>query len=337
MNAAPEDHPRLHTISVVVPVYQGARTLPRLIDELEPLTRAQTTMGGVDFVVAEVLLVHDCGPDASDQIIRELAESHDFVRPIWLSRNFGQHAATLAGMASTASDWIATIDEDGQHDPADMSAMLDTALRERAAVVYAAPTNKPSHGWLRNSTSAAARWTFTKLLSSEGQPPYNSYRFMLGEIGRSVAAYSGSGIYLDVAIGWVSQRFATQPIRLRDEGDRVSGYSLRSLASHFWKLVLTSGTRPLRLMSLVGALFACVGFLAAIFVFVGRVSGAIDEVGWASLTTVVLVGFGLVLFSLGLVAEYVGVAARMAMGRPPFLIVSDTEQGPLGRQADAPR
>jgi undecaprenyl-phosphate 4-deoxy-4-formamido-L-arabinose transferase len=54
-------------------------------------------------------------------------------------------------------------------------------------------------------------------------------------------------------------------------------------------------------------------------------------VGWASLSTIVLVGFGLVLFSLGIVAEYVGIAARMAMGRPPYLIVSDDERGPLGR------
>jgi polyisoprenyl-phosphate glycosyltransferase len=324
----------VHSISVVVPVYRGANTLPGLVAELEALTSPGRTSDGVAFVVAEVLLVHDCGPDASDQVIRDLDHTYDFVRPVWLSRNFGQHAATLAGMASSASDWIATIDEDGQHDPAHIPGMLTAALRERAAVVYAAPTNKPPHGWMRNSTSAMARWTFTKLLSSEGQPPYNSYRFMLGEIGRSVAAYAGSGIYLDVAIGWVTQRFATYPVQLREEGDRSSGYSLRSLASHFWRLVLTSGTRPLRLVSVAGAIFASVGFAGAIGVFIARIAGAIDQVGWASLATIMLVGFGLVLFSLGLVAEYVGIASRMAMGRPPFLIVSDAEDGPLGRRPD---
>jgi undecaprenyl-phosphate 4-deoxy-4-formamido-L-arabinose transferase len=324
-----------HSISVVVPVYRGGNTLPGLIAELEEFTTPRRTPEGIGFVVAEVLLVHDCGPDDSDQVIRRLADTYEFVRPVWLSRNFGQHAATLAGMASTASEWIATIDEDGQHDPACIPGMLATALREQAAVVYAEPTNKPPHGWLRNSTSAMARWTFTKLLSSERQPPYNSYRFMLGEIGRSVAAYAGSGIYLDVAIGWVTQRFSTHPVELRTEGDRRSGYSLRSLASHFWKLVLTSGTRPLRLVSLLGAAFASAGFAAAVVIFVARLMGAIDEVGWASLATIVLVGFGLVLFSLGLVAEYVGVAARMAMGKPPFLIVGDAEQGPLGRRPDS--
>jgi undecaprenyl-phosphate 4-deoxy-4-formamido-L-arabinose transferase len=88
-------------------------------------------------------------------------------------------------------------------------------------------------------------------------------------------------------------------------------------------------------VSLLGAAFASAGFAAAVVIFVARLMGAIDEVGWASLATIVLVGFGLVLFSLGLVAEYVGVAARMAMGKPPFLIVGDAEQGPLGRRPDS--
>lgn len=321
---------------MVVPVYRGAGTLPRLMGELESLATPQLSADGHEFCVEEVLLVYDHGPDDSDTVIRELAHTHEFIRPVWLSRNFGQHGATLAGMASTVSDWIATIDEDGQHDPAAIPDMLDTALRERAAVVYAAPTNKPSHGWLRNTASATARWTFMTLLTSDDRPAYNSFRFMLGDIGRSVAAYSGSGTYLDVAIGWVTERFATHPVTLRDEGARVSGYSLRSLASHFWRLVLTSGTRPLRLMSVLGLLFAVVGFGAAVGVVTARMTGAIDEVGWASLITVVLVGFGLVLFCIGVVAEYVGIAARAAMGQPPFLVVSDDELGPLGLTTDGP-
>ena len=156
---------------------------------------------------------------------------------------------------------------------------------------------------------------------------------MTGEIGRSIAAYAGSGVYLDVALGWITQDFTTCDVELRHEGDRMSGYSTRTLLSHFWRLVLTSGTRPMRGMSLIGVLFAGVGFMAAGVVLVGRLSGAITVAGWASLTIVVLVGFGLVLFSLGVVAEYLGIATRMAMGKPPFLIVGDIEDGPLRRAA----
>ncbi len=82
---------------------------------------------------------------------------------------------------------------------------------------------------------------------------FSSYRLVVGEVGRSVAAYAGPGIYLDVAISWVARRIVTCPVEMRDEGDRPSGYSLRSLVSHFWRLVLSSGTRPLRWVSVLGA------------------------------------------------------------------------------------
>src|SRR4051794_7161387 len=106
-----------HQISVVVPVYRGATTLRGLFDEIAVLHDEFVTEGGHRARVAELLLVHDNGPDASDEVIRKLAAEHDWVRPVWLSRNYGQHPATLAGMASSGGDWIVTMDEDGQHDP----------------------------------------------------------------------------------------------------------------------------------------------------------------------------------------------------------------------------
>jgi glycosyltransferase involved in cell wall biosynthesis len=66
-----------------------------------------------------------------------------FVTPIWLSRNFGQHAATLAGMASTNGDWVVSLDEDGQHDPRDIGHMLKVAVKQDAQLVYAQPINEP--------------------------------------------------------------------------------------------------------------------------------------------------------------------------------------------------
>ena len=105
-------------VSVVIPVYSGVDTLPQLLVELAALTSSQVTPKGRKFAITEVLLVWDRGPGRSDEIIRQLKVQYPFVKPIWLSRNFGQHAATLAGMTSASGDWIVTMDEDGQQDPA---------------------------------------------------------------------------------------------------------------------------------------------------------------------------------------------------------------------------
>lgn len=320
----------MHEISIVVPVYQGARTLGPLVAEIEPLTRGFTTTDGHEATVAEVLLVFDHGPDGSAEVIRELARSHAFIRPVWLSRNFGQHPATLAGMASSGGDWIVTLDEDGQHDPAAIGDMLDVAMREQATVVYARALNPPPHGALRNVASRGAKRLTDALTGGTQTRHFQSFRLVVGELGRSVAAYAGSGVYLDVALGWVAGDVVTCPVTLRTE-DRPSGYRLRTLLSHFWRMVLTSGTRGLRFVSVLGVIFAALGVVLAVVIAVGRLTGGNTPAGWASTVIAVLLTSGAVLFSLGVVAEYVGVAVNMAMGKPAYLIVGDPRSGPLGR------
>lgn len=320
-----------HTVSVVIPVYQGERTLPDLVKELTAFGEDARTADGHDFEISEVLLVFDHGPDGSAAVVRRLAEEHAIVRPIWLSRNFGQHAATLAGMASSGGDWIVTLDEDGQHDPADLPRMLDMAMAEQTPLVYAEPTNPPPHGVIRNTASKAAKWLFVRVLSGGDARSFESYRLILGELGRSVAAYAGSGVYLDVAIGWVADRPARCPVTFREEG-RHSGYSFRRLISHFWRLVLSSGTRTLRLVSVTGVAFALIGFVLATYIMVVRLTTDMAVQGWTSTVVALLVGIGLVLFALGVIAEYIGVAVGMAMGKPPYLIATDTALGPLGRK-----
>ena len=334
MKATPmkSDH---HTISIVIPVYQGEQSLPTLIEAIEPLTREFTTPEGRTAKVVEVVLVHDCGPDGSDQRIRQLAADLDWIHPVWLSRNFGQHAATLAGMSYSGGDWVATLDEDGQHDPRDLAGMLDTAMREQADVVYGAPLNPPPHGALRNLASRVAKQSLRFATAHKHAAVFNSYRLVLGDVARSVAAYAGPGVYLDVALGWVARTISTSPVTLTAES-RPSGYSLRSLASHYWRMVLTGGTRPLRAVSVAGLIFAALGFTMAIVIFGIRVFGDIPVAGWASVMLVTLLSAGVTLTALGVITEYVGVAVNMALGRPLFLMVADRAEGPLGREDSPP-
>lgn len=326
----------VHEISVVIPVYQGERTLPAVVAELDAYTRGFTTADGHRARLAEVILAHDNGPDRSDATIRDLASRHAYVKPVWLSRNFGQHAATLAGIASSGGAWVVTIDEDGQQDPAYIGSMLDTALREQAAVVYAKPTNPPPHGFVRNLASRASKAVLQKVFGGGQASDFNSFRLVLGDIGRSVAAYSGTSVYLDVALTWVANRIVTCPVELREEGDRRSGYSYPKLFAHFWRMVLSTGTRGLRLVTVLGVVFAIAGVAFAIYVFVARLFTDVPE-GWTSQVIILSLGVGAILVSLGIVAEYVGVSVNMAMGKPPYLIVRDLSHGPLGRARDVPR
>jgi glycosyltransferase involved in cell wall biosynthesis len=292
-------------VSLVVPVYRGAGTLPTLIEQVIPLTLTQTTPRGNRFVICEVLLVHDCGPDRSDKTLEDLSVQYSFVQPVWLSRNYGQHAATLAGMASATGDWVVSMDEDGQQDPADIAAMLDCA---------------PPHGWLRNFFSRTAKTISTRLLGNDAIGRFNSFRLVDGEIARTLAAYCGNGVYLDVGLFWITGRIGHCPVRLRNELDRPSGYSYFRLFGHFWNLSLTTGTRPLRLITITGVFSMVLAVCISGYAFYGKIYGQVPVQGWASMLIVVSFFSGSILTALGVIAEYLAVTTGIVMGKPLYVV-----------------
>ncbi|WP_405180655.1 glycosyltransferase [Nocardia sp. NBC_01377] len=321
---------RPHTVSVVVPVYRGEDTIGQLVAELHRLTDPGLTPSGTPFVVDEIILVHDNGPDRSDVVLQELEQSHKYVRTVWLSRNFGQDAATIAGMTVAAGDWIVTMDEDGQHDPAFIGTFLDAALSERADLVYSKPSNTRPHGFLRNLTSRGAKLVLATVFAFPDSTRFESYRLIRGDIGRQLAEVASNGVYLDVALTWVVGRVAQVPVELRAEGREESGYNYRRLFSLFWKMVLCSGTRGLRLVSMLGVTLALGGVvMAGVVVFEALTANDWAPEGWASTIVVLLLCSGAVLFSLGLIAEYLGVALHILVGKPLYLTVETPTPRPV--------
>jgi glycosyltransferase involved in cell wall biosynthesis len=311
-----------HRVSLVIPVYCGEKTIPTLIGEIVPLTEVQSTPNGNSFIICEVLLVHDCGPDRSDKILETLSVQYSFVRPVWLSRNYGQHAATLAGMASATGEWVATIDEDGQQNPADIGSMLDSALAGSLQLVYAQPINPPPHGWLRNAASRTAKAIISRILNNNKIGKFNSFRLVDGEIARTLAAYCGNGVYLDVGLFWITGRIGHCPVRLRNEMDRPSGYSFIKLLGHFWNLVLTTGTRPLRLITIMGFLSIILAIAITGYALYGKLHGNIPVQGWASLLIIVAFFSGSILAALGVIAEYLAVTMGIVMGKPLYVVAT---------------
>lgn len=316
------DESILHRISVVIPVYRGESTLPTIVAEIAELTCERMTLGGRRAIVTEVLLAHDCGPDRSDKTLEALATQYSFVIPVWLTRNYGQHAATMAGMSSATGDWVVTLDEDGQQNPEDILLMLDTAVEGDLQLVYAQPVNPPPHGWLRNLFSRTAKAISTRMLGNKSIGKFNSFRLINGELARTLAAYCGNGVYLDVGLFWITARIGHCKVTLRDELDRPSGYSYFKLLGHFWGLILTTGTRPLRLITIVGMGSMLLAIAIAMFALYGKYVGNVPIQGWASLVVVVSFFSGTILAALGVISEYMAVTMGIAMGKPLYVVSS---------------
>lgn len=324
----------LHTLSLVVPVHRGEEVLKPLVNEIVSLygdtNLVHESELGHNYSLKEIILVHDNGPDDSAVVMRQLQAEFKNVKCVWLARNYGQHAATLAGISETVGDWVVTLDEDGQQDPKYFPRFLDQAIKCNSQVVYARPTNKAPHGWVRNSLSRFAKWVSKRILTSTNFEKFNSYRLILGEPARALSAYGGTEIYLDAGLIWVTSSATTCDVELRSE-ERPSGYSMSSLMGHFGRLVVTAGARPLRVIALLGLFVATAGFALTTYVIWIKAVTGVSASGWTSVIVAVLVTSGLTMLSLGVISEFLGATVRTTMGKPLFLKVSDPIDGPLGR------
>jgi undecaprenyl-phosphate 4-deoxy-4-formamido-L-arabinose transferase len=317
--AAPYDPDVLsQTLSVVIPVYRAGDALQSTVKELLAVAGSFSLAEGVVVDLDEVVLVCDnpALPVEDRTALRALEDLDSRVRTVWLARNFGQHPATVAGIVSTNGDWVVTMDEDGQHDPAQLPAMLLTAVQAGVPLVYASPTNQPPHGAVRNAASRTAKRVFRRLSGAKGD--FHSFRLVEGSVARSACAYIGDNVYLDVAMRWSCGEAAYCPMLMRAEGT-ASSYDLRTLLSHFWRMVLSTGTRPLRLVAAGGLLVALLGLVVAVVVAQRRITGVFPTPGWTSVMVSQLVLIGGLFVTLAVLAEYVGFAVSNAIGKPLYV------------------
>lgn len=318
------NYAKLQTISVVIPVFQGEKTLPRLILEISQLNSNRDSLKKTPFEIIEVILVWDGAQDNSAQIMKQLAEENPLVKNIWLSRNFGQHAATLAGVARSRGAWVVTLDEDGLHNPTDIEDLLKTAIESNLQLVYGKAINRPPHHFLRNLSSSFAHWIFKSLLGNENRNDFSSFRLIRGDVGRSLSAYCGAGVYLDVALQWVTPTSGSCSIKLRQEWRPSRSYNPFRLLSHFRRLVLSSPGTPLRAISLMGVFTIFLSLGLTTYALYQKLTGNVPVQGWTSLFILISFLFGVLMISLGILAEYVGLILSISMGKPLYLVQSQS-------------
>lgn len=314
------------TLSIVIPVFRAGAALDAVVRELLDVAASFEVADGVHLDLDEVVLVCD-NPALTAAERRDLAGLERLdprVRTLWLASNFGQHPATIAGIVSTNGDWVVTMDEDGQHDPRHIPALLLATAEAGATLTYAQPTNPPPHGRVRNAASRSAKRLFRRL--SGANVDFHSFRLLEGSIARSACAYVGENVYLDVALRWSCGDAAACPVPMRKEHTE-SSYGFRTLAGHFWRMVVSTGTKPLRAIAFGGIVVALLGLVIAAIVLQRRISGAFPAPGWTSVMVAVLVLTGGLFVSLAVVAEYVGFAVRNTIGKPLYV----TAEHPDGR------
>ena len=302
------------TISVVVPCYRSSSILPELVGRLRPVLDECAAS-------SEVILVVDGSPDDTWKVACELGRRHEFVEAIRLSRNFGQHNATLAGIRAASCEIIVTLDDDLQHRPEDVATLV-MALTEDVDLVYGVP-HRPSNGWFRGVGSKLGRAILAHGLRVPYAEHIGAFRAFRTRLREGFAALDGPHVSIDVALSWTTSCVRTVRITVDPRRTGRSGYTTRALLGQLFHLVFGFSTLPLRLVSYLGLACGVLGLGLLIFVLSAYFTGYTKVPGFTSIAAMVALFSGAQMIAIGIMGEYVARMHVRSMGRPSYVITGD--------------
>jgi len=300
-------------VSIVVPVYGGSAALPELSRRLDTTMRA----AGLDY---EVILVDDRGQADAWNAIRAVAAQYPHVRGLRLGRNFGQHAATICGIAYARGKWIVTMDDDLEHPPESVPSLL-AAGDDDHPLVYGVFEQR-THAAYRNLSSELMRRMLKRAFPDLNED-YCSFRVIHAPLAKQLDRFGLNRPYIDGMLSWLtsSTRSVSVPHEQRQHGE--STYTMRKLLSHAANIFITFSYLPLRIATFGGAGLASLSFLYLLYVIYGRLTGVVTDPGYASLMSVILFACGVQLLILGVVGEYVGRLMGATFRRPVYVVDSE--------------
>ena len=310
-------------MSVVVPVYRSEECVAKLVAVLtEAFQRMSRTY--------EIILVNDCSPDGSWERIAEAAKGDANVRDVNLRRNFGQDSALMAGLGQATGDIIVIMDDDLQHDPRDMEALVREV--ERGADVCYARFREKKQTWWKNVGS----WLNGKLAEVViGKPPgvyLSPYKAIARPVVEEVIKYEGPYPYVDGLIFRVTHNIVEVEAEHHERYAGSSTYTFLKSVGVWLKLATSFSLAPLRIATYLGFMLAGFGLFLALYFIVRTLLGSGAPLGWASIIVSVLVLGGVQLACLGIVGEYLG-RVFIHLNRRPQYIIRETAGGPDERDS----
>jgi undecaprenyl-phosphate 4-deoxy-4-formamido-L-arabinose transferase len=305
-------------ISAVIPVYKAEGSL----NELYLRLRRSLEEISEDF---EIIMVEDCGGDRSWDLIQELAEKDGRIKGIRLSRNFGQHNALLCGIHEAKHELTVTIDDDLQHPPEAIPAMLEK-LSEGYDVVYGIPEQE-RHGFWRNMASRLTKTAMKSVMKVDVARNVCAFRIFRTSLRSAFADFSSPFVSIDALLTWGTDRFAAVKVQHESRAEGKSGYTFGKLASHALNMITGFSSIPLRLATIMGFFFTLFGMAVLAFV-IGRylIQGSVVP-GFPFLASIISIFAGAQLFTLGIIGEYLGHVHFRSMRKPTYIVQARTWEG----------
>lgn len=301
-------------VSFVIPCYRSAQTIGRVVEEID------TSMKGLPGYEYEIVLVNDASPDDTFEVIRALCAKRKDICGVNLARNFGQHAALMAGFRHTRGDVVICLDDDGQT-PADEASKLLAKLEEGYDVVYAKYTHK-QHSVFRNFGSKVNELMTRFMLGKPKELYISSYFAMKKFVAQEMIRYENPYPYVIGLVLRTTKKIANVEVTHREREIGTSGYTMGKLLGLWFNGFTAFSIKPLRIATVIGVAAACGGFVYGIYTIIKKFLNPAVPVGFSALMASFVFFCGLILLMLGLIGEYIG-RMYISMNNSPQYVIRE--------------
>ena len=285
-------------ISIAIPCYNSSKTLPTVVEEIKN-TFAENS--AYDY---EIVLVNDNSPDNTFEVIQKLCQQDPKIVGVDLSKNYGQSSAQMAAVNYIKGDIAVFMDDDGQHPPAELFKLVKEVENGNDLVYACFPDKK--HSAFKRITSNIN----SKLLEATNRKPKDikitSY-FALSKLSiDGLKKYKSPYPSICGYLLQVTRRIVNVEIQHRERLAGTSNYNLKKLLRLWLQGFTNFSIAPLRFASMLGLVFAIVGFCAMIYYIICRLVLPNVAVGFTSIVSIMLIIGGLIMLMLGIIGEYIG-------------------------------
>lgn len=284
--------------SVVVPVYNSQPTLHELYSRVKAVFDDTLKL---DF---ELILVDDGSKDHSYETMEELHELDPRVKIIQQAKNFGQHPALLCGFHYVQGDFVITMDDDLQHPPEEIPKLIKVMNERDDVDVIIAKYEGRKHNIIRRMGTWLSVYATSKMLGKPRDLEITSFRLIRRFIVDAIIKMDVHLPQIGNLLVQTSNRIINVPVKHDARKYGKSGYSFTRLVKDLFYDITTNSAFPLILVRNIGIIsFACSVLLGIYFLIRYFLYGMSVE-GWTSLMLIMLASNGLILFSIGIIGEY---------------------------------
>ena len=298
-------------LSIIVPVYWNSDTLMLLYQDMKEKILHKLEE-------YEIVFVDDGSGDNSWEIMNQIREMDENVRLVRLSRNFGEHAAILAGLSVCTGDCAVTKQADLQED-SELILQLYEKWKEGNKVVLAVRAER-DEGAVKKFF-ANLYYTLMRKLVVKDMPKGGFDCYLLDrQVIEVLLMLDEKNSALTLQVLWVGFKSDRVYFHRKNREIGKSRWTLSKKVKLVVDSMMSFSYFPVRFMSFLGSAYAIAAVIWGIVLVAQKLSGVEDMPGWTSLMVLMLFSFGVIMVMLGLLGEYIWRALDASRNRPPFLI-----------------